>query len=938
MAIFDAIGTTLSGMFNSHGDEWTAESSVRDNPRRELGLEISHGASSTADGVCLRPYEEERALGKRLRSAERMLDDLKPTAVSLSKDHDDVDKEDLFIRQLSDITGLLAAEETSGFSVKSYFTLHEFVSAGLNLYAEPAMRSVLKHETSLEGLTRKVLCLEGLQSRLYCLFLVLCSHVQERGRIAVFTEYLKYVAGVQHPMRGFFLRWWMAKLFLNCLQTRPQLVNAIPQEFASVGLSVSPKASNRGDDRLKELTRLVLTCFNEMLILEKRLPHDDESDAVILPMFGLVVKVLAMLAVLEDGIYTAQVFPSLVSGILAYDSPQRQESLTMMVLESITSECHVQVLDETFQFLFALHAETDTMALLRVFMDRVVELPKHFSSGELVVGVYAQAFDVLKKHLDKLTSPRSYDYHLPGILSLFERFVRFTILVHPRDSARFGEVLSLCRTGILNMWKESEDDESYETDLGYESTDSSSGKSTEGSVRCGLEAERVLMGLLTELVDHWGNISIVTTVESFPELSSFLSQSSQIELGVKLLEVTKSFAPCVRTGEDLDSLISVMSCLIRLPEPTEMSCGGDLEPPFRHFFFSPLVKEPVDENASTLCKEQTSSSENAEGGTPSEGEVGTSSGELTYDIDVIEKMQPQIARLVFLLDGACGNEQLRLIELLKAELDKGGSRRATVTLPSLVFSLARLALVRTSDAGSGFAERCLMLASSVVESLGEADPRLALQLYSKIAEASAACGLARDSLTSITLRRALAIYENGLVSSRDRLALLLGLMGACIGCGKNLERENYVSISSTLMKHCGRLLTFTDQCIALCSAAEMFIAGLWPDNQMVQECLEKAVEAAGLESSEARRALLLTDVLMRSSSIFARNCQAISAKRVADLHRTVRSLLDEVEGQDEEAWVLLAESRLRHLEEFVDTIPDASKTFIPTLVPPLQCE
>lgn len=118
----------------------------------------------------------------------------------------------------------------------------------------------------------------------------------------------------------------------------------------------------------------------------------------------------------------------------------------------------------------------------------------------------------------------------------------------------------------------------------------------------------------------------------------------------------------------------------------------------------------------------------------------------------------------------------------------------------------------------------------------------------------------------------------------------------------------------------------------------MFIAGLWPDNQMVQECLEKAVEAAGLESSEARRALLLTDVLMRSSSIFARNCQAISAKRVADLHRTVRSLLDEVEDQDEEAWVLLAESRLRHLEEFVDTIPDASKTFIPTLVPPLQCE
>ncbi|KAJ8902331.1 hypothetical protein NDN08_006738 [Rhodosorus marinus] len=937
MAIFDAIGTTLSGMFDSHGDDRGADSFVNDNPRGEVGLEISHGMSSAAAGVSLSPYEEEKALCKRLRSAERMLDDLKPAAESLSRDHDDEDKLDLFIRKLSDIAGQLAAEETSGFSVKSYFTLHEFVSAGLELYAEPAMRSLLKHEASLEGLTRKVLCLECLQSRLYCLYLVLCSHVQERGRIAVFTEYLKYAAGVQHPIRGFFLRWWMAKLFQNCLQTRAQLVNATSQEFSSAGPPASPK-TNRGGDRHKELTRLVLTCFNEMLILEKRIPRDDESDGVLLPMFRLVVDVLALLPELEDGIYTAQVFPSLVSGILAYDSPRRQQSLTMMVLESISSKCHVQVLDETFQFLFALHTETDTMALLRVFMDRVVELPKHVSSGELVMGVYAQAFDVLKKHLDKLTSPRSYDYHLPEILSVFERFVRFTILVHPRDSARFGEVLSLCRTGILNMWKESEDEESYGTDFGYESTDSSSGKSTEGRVRCDLEAERVLKGLLAEVVDHWGNISIVTTVESFSELPSFLSRTSQIELGVQLLEVTRSFAPCVRTDEEFDSLISVMSCLIELPELTGMSSGGGLELPFRHLFFSPLLKEPEDYDAGALSEEQFSHSENVDGGTSSEDAVATSSRESTHEIDVIEKVQPQIARLVFLLDAESAIEQLHLIELLKAELDKGGSSRATVTLPPLVFCLTRLALVRTSVIGSGFAEGCMMLASAVVEPLGDVDPRLALQLYSMIAEASAACELAGDSITSITLRRALALYENGLVSSRDRLALLLGLMGACIGCGKNLERENYASISSTLMKHCGRLLTFADQSMALCSAAEMFISGPCPDYQLVQECLDKAVQAASLEFSKASRALLLTDVLMRSSSMFARSCQAINAKRVADLHRTIRSLLDEIEDKDEELWVLLAESRLRRLEELVDTIPDASKTFVPMLLPPLQGE
>mmetsp|Transcript_18209 Transcript_18209/g.26385 ORF Transcript_18209/g.26385 Transcript_18209/m.26385 type:complete len:938 (-) Transcript_18209:1855-4668(-) len=937
MAIFNAIGTTVSGMFGSHGDDRGAEASVKDKPTGELGLDISHGLSSAPDGLRLSPYEEEKALGKRLRSAERMLDDLKPAAESLLKDLDDVDKQDLFIRKLCDIPGLLAAEETSGFSLTSYLALHESVSRGLDLYAAPALRSVLKHETSLESLTRKVLCLEGLQSRLYCLYLVLCSHVQERGRIGVFTEYLKYTAGVQHPMRGFFLRWWMAKLFQKCLQTRVQLVNVTPLEFSSVALPGSPTTSHRGDGLHEELARLVLTCFNEMLILEKRIPRDDDSDAVLLPMFRLVVDVLALLPELEDGIYTAQVFPSLVSGILAYDCPLRQQSLTMMVLKSMSSKCHVQVLDKTFQFLFALHTRTDTMALLRVFMDRVVEFPKHVNSGELLMGVYAEAFDVLKKHLDKLTSPRSYDYHLSEILSLFQRFLRFTILVHPRDSARFGEVLSLCRTGILNMWKESEDDESYGTDFDYESTGSSSGKSTWESVRCGIEAERVLKGLLAEVVDHWGSISIVTTVESFSELPSFLSRTSQIELAVQLLEVTNSFAPCVRTDEEFDHLISVMSCLIELPEPTEMSCRGR-DPPLRHLFFSPLLKEPKDDDASAVSDGQCSHSESIDGGPYSEDEAATSSRESTHEIDIIEKMQPQIARLVFLLDGEFAKEQLRLIELLKAELDKGGSSRATVTLPPLVFCLTRLALARRSDVGSGFAEGCLILASSVVEPLGDVDPHLALQLYSKIAEASAACGLVRDSLTSITLRRALAMYENGLVSSRDRLALLLGLMGSCISCAKNLERENYASLSSTLMKYCGRLLTFADQSMALCSAAEMFISGPFPDHQLVQECLEKAVEAACLETSKASRALLLGDVLMRSSSMFARSCNGISAKRVADMHRAVRSFLDEIEDKDEKAWVLLTESRLRRLEEFVDTIPYASKMFVPMLPPPLQGE
>ncbi|TPX64175.1 hypothetical protein CcCBS67573_g08474 [Chytriomyces confervae] len=249
-------------------------------------------------------------------------------------------------------------------------------------------------------------------------------------------------------------------------------------------------------------------------------------------------------------------------------------------------------------------------------------------------------------------------------------------------------------------------------------------------------------------------------------------------------------------------------------------------------------------------------------GSTSPERIGTISDGLTGKVDVVDLDSVvgecgAVARLVLLVgSGGTGNpdDDLQLFSLTKKLLKESGDVRLKFSIPPLVFScvgLARSYLAFTGISDAAIIQRLNSLFQFMNESihmLADAkqprhgsepesiarlrntanggggglptSPDLLMKLHLTVAQSAHECRAQESCYEALV--NAITTFEERLTESKAQPAALHSLIATLSLVASGLSYENYVTLVGRVIVHCGRLLKKTDQCRSLLVAGHLY--------------------------------------------------------------------------------------------------------------------
>jgi hypothetical protein len=327
--------------------------------------------------------------------------------------------------------------------------------------------------------------------------------------------------------------------------------------------------------------------------------------------------------------------------------------------------------------------------------------------------------------------------------------------------------------------------------------------------------------------------------------------------------------------------------------------------------------------------------------------------------------QELISRIVYFCEDSNLEAAFELHIALRDRLMRGGVARVPITLPPLVLATLRVcarAGVAVADLslpqGLLLARRCMHFVAETIDALKSAAPETALRLnlqssmtaavvYRRTANVAAASS---DDETAVeadnvqqyvyeNMSRAFEMFESGIVSGKAQFAALELIVGALGNVGPALDADVYDALAARTVKHAQRLLTRSDQCLALCASSGLFWTSSAPDGgEGVEEsdgrrsvgsvlvCMNAALQAARGCVNDGERVLLLVDVGNRLVRLHEMGCTAAGSDgRLDEVLQLCRKILDERRAKSSIVGRAAA-MRLTRLRKHIKSHPSA---FVP---------
>ncbi|KAK9316809.1 vacuolar protein sorting-associated protein 35 [Lipomyces starkeyi] len=288
------------------------------------------------------------------------------------------------------------------------------------------------------------------------------------------------------------------------------------------------------------------------------------------------------------------------------------------------------------------------------------------------------------------------------------------------------------------------------------------------------------------------------------------------------------------------------------------------------------------------------------------GAAGAAKRKDTETDETVEE-QGWLARIVHLIQSDVPDVQFRMLQLAKKALGEGGDR-IKFTFPALVTSSVKLVQTfwgkRFVD--NAYAQKIVAVFKFAHQLITDmyssgASPDTCLRLY-------IFCGQIADQVESEEVAyeffaQAYLVFEEALTDSRAQFQSLCVIAGALHGT-RNFTKENYETLITKNALFGSKLLKKPDQCRAvyfashLWWAVEIAVRGeeegktpLYRDGKRVLECLQRALRVADACMDSAVSIELFVEILNRYVYYFDRGCEVVTVKYVNGLISLIMSNL-----------------------------------------------
>ncbi|RYP13284.1 hypothetical protein DL765_006958 [Monosporascus sp. GIB2] len=734
--------------------------------------------------------------------------------------------------------------------------------------------------------------------------------------------------GVQHPIRGLFLRYYLSR------QAR---------DYLPTGDSDGPEGN------LQDSINFILTNFVEMNKLWVRLQHQGHSREreqrtrerkELQLLVGSNIVRLSQLVDLET--YKNGILGPLLEQVVQCRDVLAQEYLLEIITQVFPDEFHLHTLDQFLAAVSRLNPHVNVKAIVIGLMDRLsAYAEREAQDGEWQDKAKLEQ-DALAELLEKVRLAKEQQESKPAPTETSADSNGEQANGESTETAPVGDDAGVEATP--------QPTEAEATTAGGEEGQSP----TETKKQRGIPENIKLYEVFFNQVNNLVNAQHLPIQDTIALLVSLVNLALNIYPGRldyvdQVLEYANRKINEHANSADLHSPPAQQSLLALLLAPIKryVSLFTALSlPTFVPLFQSqtyPTRRAVAGEVARSLIRNQTRIStttqlENVlevlkvlikEG---SQAPAGYPGGPQRRAMETDETLEEQgwLARIVHLLDGEDNDTQFRLLQMTRKAYAEGNERIRTTTPPLITagMKLARRFKAREhyddnwetqSNALFKFMHSSISALYARVNGAGAAE--LSLRLFCACGQIADQVGFEEASYEFFA--QAFTVYEEAISDSKAQFQAVC-VVASALHQTRNFGKENYDTLITKCALHGSKLLRKPDQCRAVYLASHLWWAtpiaateesdeGLYRDGKRVLECLQRALRVADSCMEQATSVELFVEILDRYVYYFDQGNESVTTKYINGLIELIHSNI----GQQDSSNI---ESSKRHFKHSLDNI------------------
>ena len=798
---------------------------------------------------------------------------------------------------------LVSELRTSSLGPKQYYELYMAVFDALR-YLSVHLKENHPHN-HLADLYELVQYAGNIVPRLYLMMTVGTAYmaIPEAPVKELMKDMMDMSRGVQHPIRGLFLRYFLSG------QAR---------DFLPTGEGDGPEGN------LQDSINFILTNFVEMNKLWVRLQHQGHSREreqrtkerkELQLLVGSNIVRLSQLVDLET--YSNGILGPLLEQVVQCRDVLAQEYLLEIITQVFPDEFHLHTLDQFLAAVSRLNPHVNVKAIVIGLMDRLSAYAERESQAEVNEDKGKMEEEALSKLLEKVKLAKEEQESKPA----------------PSEAATETNGDDRTNGDSAEPEQEQAEDKPAEPETGTEAAPSIAETETtavDGEADAAKEEEtppkkeRGIPQNVKLYEIFFDQVNNLVTVQHLPIQDTIALLVSLTNLALNIYPDRLDYVDQVLEYANRKVREHANSADLHSP-PAQASLLALLQAPLKRYVsmftalslptYVPLLQSQTyptrravaGEVARSLLRNYTKITttdqlENVlevlkvlikEGSQPPAGYPG---GPQRRAVETDETMEEQgwLARIVHLLDSENNDTQFKLLQMTRKVYGEGNERIRTTTPPLITagMKLARRFKAREhyddnwetqSSALYKFMHSAITSIYARVNGAGAAE--LSLRLFS-------ACGQTADmngfeEVAYEFFAQAFTVYEEAVSDSKAQFQAVC-VIASALHQTRNFGKENYDTLITKCALHGSKLLRKPDQCRAVYLASHLWWAtpiqatdeseeGLYRDGKRVLECLQRALRVADSCMEQATSIELFVEILDRYVYYFDQQNESVSA-------------------------------------------------------------
>ncbi|KAH7523487.1 hypothetical protein FEM48_Zijuj06G0016400 [Ziziphus jujuba var. spinosa] len=680
---------------------------------------------------------------------------------------------------------MLSELRTSKLSPHKYYELYMRAFDELRKL-EMFFKEESKHGVSIVDLYELVQHAGNILPRLYLLCTVGSVYIKSKEAPArdVLKDLVEMCRGVQHPIRGLFLRSYLAQVSRDKLpdlgseyegdaDTVVDAVDFVLQNFTEMNKlwvrmhyqvrrtchEISESFILFGDPELRPSIGLS-GLQGPGQIREKR----EKERSELRDLVGKNLHVLGQIEGVDLEMYKGTVLPRVLEQVVNCKDELAQYYLMDCIIQVFPDEYHLQTLETLLGAFPQLQPTVDIKTVLSRLMDR---LSNYAASSIEVLPEFLQveAFAKLSNAIGRVIETQ-VDMPIVGVIALYVSLLTFTLRVHPERLDYVDQVLGACVKKLSGKPKLEDN-----------------------------RATKQVVALLTAPLEKYNDIVTALTLSNYPRVMDCLDNGTNKAMAMVIIQSIMNNNTCISTADKVEVLFELIKGLIKDLDGTSVDELDEEDFKDEQNSVARLIHMLYNDDPEEMLKIIYTVKKHIMSGGP-------------------QRLPFTVPPLIF--------SALRLVRRLQCQDGDVVGEEVPAT-PKQIFQL----LNQTIDALSSVSS-----------------PELALRLYLQCAEAAGACDLEPIAYEFFT--QAFVLYEEEIADSKAQVTaihLIIGTLQRMNVFGV----ENRDTLTHKATGYSAKLLKKPDQCRAVYACSHLFWVddqdGI-KDGERVLLCLKRALRIA----------------------------------------------------------------------------------------------